>query len=145
MADHPTIKQGSTGAAVKLAQKQLVNRGYGPLAQDGIFGSQTKNAVRLYQTHRKDDAHLKLAVDGIVGPKTWGRLDPATIKKGASGDAVKLLQEHLNWYEPTVGPIDVDGQFGPATENAVKQFQALWGTLTVDGIVGPLTWTALWS
>lgn len=142
---NPTISIGSTGTAVKLAQRQLVDRGYGPLNADGIFGAQTRTRVRRYQTDRKDDQFLKLAVDGIVGPKTWGRLDPATIKKGAKGDAVKLLQSHLNWYSPPIGGLAVDGDFGPATEASVKEFQDAWGTLAVDGIVGRLTWTALWS
>ena len=141
MAD-PTIKQGSKGPAVTKAQKALNNRGYTAGAADGIFGSQTKNAVSDYQTARKTDKFLPLGVDGIVGPKTWARLAPATIKKGATGDAVKLLQEHLNWYmDPD---INVDGDFGAKTEQAVEDFQAWWG-LTADGIVGPLTWTALFS
>lgn len=36
----------------------------------------------------------------------------------------------------------MDGQFGPQTEAAVKEFQQGAG-LTVDGIAGPLTWAAL--
>jgi peptidoglycan hydrolase-like protein with peptidoglycan-binding domain len=35
-----------------------------------------------------------------------------------------------------------DGDFGPQTEEAVKRFQANAG-LTVDGVVGRQTWTAL--
>ena len=35
-----------------------------------------------------------------------------------------------------------DGLFGPSTEQAVRQFQSRQG-LSVDGIVGPKTWTAL--
>lgn len=49
------------------------------------------------------------------------------IKKGASGDTVKWIQEALG--------IDPDGKFGPKTRQAVKDFQAANG-LQVDGIVG---------
>lgn len=142
MADHPTIKQGSKGAAVKKAQKALKDRGYNPGALDGIFGSQTTKAVKAYQTDRKDEPVAPLTVDGIVGPKTWARLDPPTIKKGAKGDAVRLLQHILGHFGFGV---PVDGDFGPKTEKAVKDFQEFWGSLDVDGIVGPLTWTALGS
>lgn len=142
MADNPTIRQGSRGAAVKKAQKHLVDRGYGPLAQDGVFGGQTTKAVRSYQTDRKDDAVQPLGVDGIVGPRTWARLDPPTINRGDDGNAVKLLQQQLGFFGFAV---DVDGDFGPNTEAALKDFQTFWGTLVVDGVAGPLTWTALWS
>ena len=142
MADNPTIRQGSRGAAVKKAQRHLVDRGYGPLTADGIFGGQTKKRVRSYQTDRKEDPVAPLAVDGVVGPKTWARLDPPTIKRGATGDAVELLQHLLTLFGFTV---DVDGEFGPNTESTLKEFQDFWGTLAIDGIAGPLTWTALWS
>ena len=95
MASHPTITLGSSGPAVTLAQKQLVARGNGPLATDGIFGAQTDNALRTYQDQRSNDAFLPLVMDGILGPSTWARLDPATIKKGAKGEIVKLLQDRL--------------------------------------------------
>jgi murein L,D-transpeptidase YcbB/YkuD len=43
-----------------------------------------------------------------------------------------------------VEPLDEDGVFGANTQQAVKTFQRLdAGTLTVDGIVGPKTWTKL--
>ena len=37
---------------------------------DGIFGNKTLTAVKQFQ---KDNG---LSVDGIVGPKTWGKLKP---------------------------------------------------------------------
>lgn len=49
------------------------------------------------------------------------------IKKGASGDTVKWIQEQLG--------ISADGQFGSQTEKAVRDFQAANG-IQVDGIVG---------
>jgi len=66
---HPTVRRGSRGAAVKTLQQRLNALGYGWLTVDGIFGAHTDSAVRTFQ--RK---HRGLAVDGIVGPKTWAAL-----------------------------------------------------------------------
>jgi peptidoglycan hydrolase-like protein with peptidoglycan-binding domain len=63
-----------------------------------------------------------------------------TIGPGDTGDVVKRAQRALR-RTPNPG-LAVDGVFGPATEQAVKEFQQGQG-LTVDGIVGPLTWAAL--
>lgn len=62
-----------------------------------------------------------------------------TIRYGSSGDEVKKLQESLNsqGYK-----LDVDGQFGSATQSAVRDYQSKNG-LTVDGIVGDNTWGKL--
>jgi peptidoglycan hydrolase-like protein with peptidoglycan-binding domain len=136
LAAHPTIKKGSTGAAVKLAQKRLVMRWYDPGPIDGLFGAKTEKAVKYYQGDRLLDN------DGIVGPKTWARLDPPTVQQGSSGSAVKLAQRLLTDYGYEPGP--VDGAFGPKTKKAVKQFQQDFG-LAVDGIVGPKTWAMLGS
>lgn len=39
--------------------------------------------------------------------------------------------------------VTIDGRFGSNTQKAVKNFQYTWGSLTIDGIVGPLTQAAL--
>lgn len=57
-----------------------------------------------------------------------------TLSVGSTGPSVSTLQLILG--------VASDGQFGPVTENAVKVFQTAHG-LTVDGVVGPLTWAAL--
>ena len=62
-----------------------------------------------------------------------------TLRRGSKGQYVKKLQSLLN--DRGAG-LDVDGSFGENTENAVKFFQKSNG-LTIDGVVGPKTWTAL--
>lgn len=57
-----------------------------------------------------------------------------TVKLGSKGQDVKLLQTRLN--------LQVDGIFGPITDEAVRDFQKKNG-LVVDGIVGENTWQKL--
>lgn len=59
------------------------------------------------------------------------------LKKGATGEPVRELQEALSDLGFYDGP--VDGKFGDQTESAVKHLQHDFG-LQVDGIVGPATW-----
>ena len=136
MADNPVIKKGSKGDAVRKAQNGLKARYYDPGAVDGIFGPKTFKAVKWYQGDRG------LTADGIVGPKTWAKLDPPTVRKGSKDGAVRMLQELLTDYGYSPGA--VDGDFGTKTEKAVKDFQTDF-SLVVDGIVGPKTWAALGS
>jgi peptidoglycan hydrolase-like protein with peptidoglycan-binding domain len=56
------------------------------------------------------------------------------LKKGMKGAPVKRLQEKLG--------VTADGDFGPATEKAVRGFQSSHG-LAVDGIAGPDTFSAM--
>jgi hypothetical protein len=65
---------------------------------------------------------------------------PAVLKLGYKGKDVVNLQERLNKLGFPCGP--ADGDFGKRTLEAVKAFQAAKG-LTVDGVVGPVTWKAL--
>lgn len=64
----------------------------------------------------------------------------STIRSGATGDAVKRLQRALR-RTPRLD-VAVDGVFGPALEQAVRDFQQAEG-LPVDGVVGTRTWAAL--
>ncbi len=63
-----------------------------------------------------------------------------TCRLGSHGDAVRRIQSRLSALGFACGP--ADGVFGGATESAVKSFQARNG-LEPDGIVGPVTWDAL--
>lgn len=65
---------------------------------------------------------------------------PGEARRGCKGAAVRQVQQRLaarGWH------LQVDGDFGPATDKIVRAFQKDKG-LQVDGVVGPVTWTALW-
>ena len=59
-----TYRQGSSGEQVRIIQSKLKNWGYYDGTVDGVFGSQTTQAVKYFQ--RKNG----LTADGIVGPAT---------------------------------------------------------------------------
>lgn len=71
-------------------------------------------------------------------PEAW----PGTyLRRGSSGNDVVQIQQRLKrrgWN------IDVDGEFGRATDTVIRKFQAEKG-LTVDGIVGRSTWDAMYA
>ena len=62
------------------------------------------------------------------------------LRRGAKGEDVKRLQSLLKTHGSP--GLAVDGDFGPATETAVRHFQSEH-KLAVDGVVGPQTWAAL--
>lgn len=72
-------------------------------------------------------------------PNTGAAFMPPTISTGHLSPAVRSAQALLNLHN---GQLDVDGDFGPETETAVRNYQTIMG-LAVDGIVGPETWTSL--
>lgn len=65
-----------------------------------------------------------------------------TLRKGAKGDEVVLLQKLLLKSGEKLPKYGADGDFGTETLKAVKSFQKKHG-LVVDGIVGPKTWQAV--
>jgi peptidoglycan hydrolase-like protein with peptidoglycan-binding domain len=139
--NQPTIKLGAKGDAVKRAQRALHRTPNLSVVVDGTFGPGTQQAVKDFQS-----SSPPLAVDGIVGPATWGALPDGgpmpVLRQGSELDAVLPLQEVLTngavgqWG---TGPGEIDGEFGPHTRASVEAFQK-WGHVKVDGIVGDRTW-----
>lgn len=64
------------------------------------------------------------------------------IRRGSTGQNVQDLQARLISLGYDLGKAGADGDFGPATRRAVKQFQKDYG-LSVDGIAGDQTVSAL--
>src|SRR5262249_248324 len=112
-------------------------------------GNHTYHAVIRYQTDRSSGEFwalsLPLDIDGIVGPQTWSRLDPDTVKKGDSGIEVRLLQTILKAFaDPNFDPVPVDGLFDPNTEMASKNYQTCAG-LPSNGVFDSKNWIYLGS
>src|SRR5205823_11417435 len=108
------------------------------LTVDGKFGSETNAAVRAYQKTQG------LAVDGIVGVKTWQDLI-VTLQQGSQGAAVRAVQSQLNTPSRLSArggqAVVVDGDFGGQTDAAVRTYQKSVG-LVADGqgVVSTQTW-----
>lgn len=66
-----TLKKGCKGDDVRQMQKDLISLGYAlpKWGADGSFGAETLAAVKRFQLNNG------LAVDGIVGPKTYAAID----------------------------------------------------------------------
>jgi zinc D-Ala-D-Ala carboxypeptidase len=82
-------------------------------------------------------AGTNIVAPTVANAYPWSR----TLSQGMSGNDVRELQIRVAGFaaaSPSRTFIAIDGQFGPATHNAVRRFQSAWG-LTVDGIAGPQT------
>ena len=141
----PTLKRGDERDEVVLLQQKLASAGFVlALSANGIFDASTAAAVADFQASRG------LSVDGICGPHTWTALQEASWSLGERhlylgqpmlrGDDVAELQLRLGSLGFDAGR--VDGIFGPATAEAVEEFQ-LNGGLISDGVCGEATTGAL--
>lgn len=168
------LRVGSSGEDVVVLQTMLnrVGQNYPAIPRispvDGVFGSQTEEAVRTFQSI------FGLSQDGVVGRGTWYKLvflyvgvkdlselvsegqqfynieygSPIpTLREGSTGQAVGALQYFLAvvaQFRYNIPAPAIDGIFGPATRRSVEAFQRQVG-LEPDGIVGRNTWNRLFS
>ena len=135
-----TLRKGSRGDEVKTLQQNLNTVMNAGLTTDGVFGTNTYNALKAFQLSHG------LAADGIYGPASRAKMSeilnkriPAlasaspNLKKGSRGEQVKLLQQDLNYVMSL--RLSTDGIFGNNTYEALKSFQSRYG-LSADGIYG---------
>ncbi len=167
-----TLKMGSFGRYVSILQNELnriaMNYPTIPMIEDeekGIFGSQTEAAVKKFQQI------FNLDVDGLVGNATWYKLKriynevkglndittegvlPSELEgpfdsewqEGDTGIWVKTIQYYikaLSCYFTEIPSVEITGEFGPETTNAVKKLQEYFEVKS-NGAVGVETWIVL--
>ena len=160
MTQHPPHtyrwKIGDTGPAVAEIRFKLALLGLLPAdastgrqrqlpSASSLFDHEVDAAVRYFQQQRG------LTSDGVVGPETYRHLNEArwqlgdrvlghTVSNLQIGDDVAHLQQRL--LDMGFTPGRVDGIYGPATAQAVSEFQRNMG-LYPDGTLGPATFTVL--
>lgn len=165
-ADGATMKLNSTGEPVGQLQSMLKNLGYYNGEITKKYDTATKQAVVAFQ--KKNG----LKSDGLAGAETRALLEngaglPAdatptpkptaeptptkepvweipksTVKRGSEGADAKTVQtrlKELGYYQGSV-----DGKFGRASVNALKNFQTN-NALNADGIAGKKTYAKLFN
>lgn len=166
------LRLGNTGPFVTVIQSSLnrISQNYPAITKlnpvDGIFGSQTQQAVMQFQQI------FTLQPDGIVGPTTWyqivriyvavqqlGELQsqgqqqyfigsyPQGLTQGSSGDIVSRLQYMLavlSRFIPAIAPISETGSFDAQTRQSVLSFQQYAG-LSQTGVVDAETWDTIYE
>lgn len=98
------------------------------------------------------DGHAVTVVDALVAPGKLSTGASSSVSlasskypcKGWTGAEVKRIQQALIDKGYSVGNAGIDGDFGIDTDKAVRKFQFDRG-LEIDGIVGPMTQTALYG
>ena len=135
------LSHGVSGNNVTKMQNRLIDLGYLYGKASGKVCDITEEAIIAFQKRNG------LYDDGIAGPDTLEKMYSSSAKKansavgiigvtlsvGNEGAGVKLLQNRLKSYGFLKGT--VDGVYGAATEEAVKEFQKANG-LKADGKAG---------
>ena len=106
---YAVIRYGSKGDRVKTLQQALITLGYLTGSPDGIFGSNTRTAVKSFQRSNK------LTVDGVAGKKTLTAIQ-SSLAGGASSQSDSPVQASSSATAsptPAPTPIPDDGELNP--------------------------------
>lgn len=141
------VHSGSTGDAVRAVQQfgLLTSPGTDPLVVDGSFGPLTEAAVRFFQES------WGCRQDGVVGRETWSFLStiqpgerPWPLVKSGATQATNwrvLAAQYL--LRARGATIAADGDFGPASGEAARQFQMTLRASEISTTLGQLDWPSL--
>ncbi|MDL2235916.1 peptidoglycan-binding protein [Christensenellaceae bacterium OttesenSCG-928-L17] len=129
------VTVGVKDTDVREIQVRLRALGYLDTKPTEYFGTDTEDAVKLFQTRNG------LSADGMVGAQTRELLYSEDAKanyleRGAVSERVRSAQKRLAKLGYYTG--EADGKYGTGTEDAMRIFQQNHG-LIADGYLGPQT------
>ncbi len=103
------------------------------------LGEQGYSAIEILRYYYGSNMYINTAQEISGIPSSWPGYN---LTQGSTGDKVRQMQEQINVIAgayPAVPRIAVDGIYGPATAEAVRKIQSIFG-LPVTGIVDYPTW-----
>ena len=103
------------------------------------LGDQNYSAIEILRHYYGDNMYINSAEEASGVPASWPGYN---LDIGASGDKVRQMQEQLNTIGEVytaIPSIAADGIYGEGTQNAVREFQSIFG-LPQTGIVDYRTW-----
>lgn len=103
------------------------------------LGEQGYTPIEILRYYYGDDMYINTAQEVSGIPSSWPGY---TLEIGSSGEKVRQIQEQLNVIAgayPLIPKIQEDGIYGPATAEAVRVFQSVFG-LPQTGEVDYRTW-----
>lgn len=103
------------------------------------LGDQNYSPIEIIRYYYGDDMYINEAQEISGIPASWPGED---LKIGSTGSKVRQMQEQLNRIAQvytSIPQVATDGSYGPATEEAVKQFQSIFG-MPATGVVDYPTW-----
>lgn len=125
----------------------MVRRNKYPIVHSTIAGygrPRWSYAAGIAADGSQNDSNSVSDESNINSPVTV-KVSQNTLKFGSVGNSVKVLQAMLNYYGSN---LDIDGEFGRLTENALKEYQSKnqdedGNKLEIDGIAGKKTWRSM--
>jgi peptidoglycan hydrolase-like protein with peptidoglycan-binding domain len=136
------------GARAHATQPELDGLAVPGLGTEGDPGVLTEDGVLRLQRLAGNAAVRSVLASPRPTVQRWGIAlggwVPAhpELREGATGEAVRELQEKLSLATAAGGPLVADGQFGPATRRRIRAFRAANG-LGNSPVADAALWTAL--
>lgn len=143
-SDHVGVVISTSGLTIKVVEGNISNKvGYRNIIVDGkyIRGYGLPDFASLVEKDINIPVKDTTAAN-VVNTDGLCEVSLLVLRMGSVGNSVKAAQHLLIAKNCSVGPYGADGEFGNGTYSAVLAFQRKKG-LSMDGIVGKNTWSAL--
>ncbi len=133
---YPVLRPGAHRPAVRTLQCVLNDDGFGHVVVDGVYGPQTRAAVRRVENGFEGPSPHPGRINNGFWVLLFGQhLPDRDLRFGQHGPAIRTLQRALR---AAGGHLKVNATFGPGTRRVVRHYQHSQG-VPVTGVVDERT------